>query len=144
MQVGGNARLLFQKIRKMFPYFKRFDFNVTTANETVSTEFELDKEARCVTGILLTSDQDDQLYYRGEQSIHFNGQEYFPDNYESKLLVSGINVRPNHRYYDVGRVEVLNGKIKIVYKDSDNPNVAFNAYRVSLYVRGVRDPSLTK
>ena|SRR5687767_3526391 len=120
----------------MFPYFKRFDLSVTAANETYSEEFELDKEVKVITGILLTSDLDDQLYYRGAQKIEFNGKEYFPDNYESKLLMSGINVRPNQRFYEVGRIEVLNGKIKISYTDTDNPNVVFAAYRVSVYVRG--------
>src|ERR1041385_2646097 len=104
----------------MFPYFKRFDLAVDAANATYNKEFDLDKEVRVVTGILLTSDRDDQLYYRGSQSIHFNGKEYFPDNYESKLLLSGINVRPNQRFYDVGRIEVVNGKIKISYTDTDN------------------------
>ncbi|MEW6469656.1 MAG: hypothetical protein AB1458_12065 [Bacteroidota bacterium] len=123
----------------MFPYFKRFDLAVTSANETYNEEFELDKEVRCITGILLTSDRDDQLYYRGAQKIEFNGKEYFPDNYESKLLMSGINVRPNQRFYEVGRIEVLNGKIKVSYTDSDNPNAVFAAYRVSFYVRGEKE-----
>lgn len=122
----------------MFPYFKRFDLQVTAANQTYNMDFELDKEVRTVTGLLLTSDQDDQLYFRGAQAISLNGKEYFPDNYESKLLMSGINIRPNHRYYDVGLIEVVNGKIKFSYTDRDNPNVAFSAYRVSLYVRGFK------
>lgn len=122
----------------MFPYFKRFDFNVDTANQTYNQEFELDKDVRIITGLLLTSDQDDQLYYRGAQAIDLNGKEYFPDNYESKLLMSGINVRVNHRYYDIGKYDVLNGKIKITYTDTDSVVAAFSAYRVSLYIRGIK------
>ena len=123
----------------MYPYFKRFDIQITDANKTYNDEFELDKGVKIITGILLTSDQDDQLYYRGAQAILFNGKEYFPDNYESKLLMSGINVEPNKRYYDVGKYETLNGKIKISYTDADNINVAFSAYRVSIYIRGEKE-----
>jgi hypothetical protein len=124
----------------MYPYFKRFDMQITDANKTYSADFDLDKDVRVITGLLLTSDQDDQLYYRGAQAISINGKEYFPDNYESKLLMSGINVRPNQRYYEIGKYQVLNGKIKITYTDTDNPNnVSFSAYRVSLYVRGEKE-----
>jgi hypothetical protein len=120
----------------MITNFKRFDIDITDPNKTYNADFDLDKDVRVITGFLLTSDQDDQLYYRGEQSLLINGVEYFPDNYESKLLMSGINTDPNVRFYDIGKHEVLNGKIKISYTDKNNPVLPFNAYRVSLYVRG--------
>lgn len=121
----------------MYPYFKRFDLQITEANKTYNADFDLDKDVRVITGLLLTSDQDDQLYYRGAQALSINGKEYFPDNYESKLLMSGLNINPNQRFYDIGKYEVLNGKIKVTYTDTDNPNnVDFYPYRVSLYVRG--------
>jgi hypothetical protein len=123
----------------MYPYFKRFDISITDANKTYNDEFEVDKGVKVITGILLTSDQDDQLYYRGAQAILFNGKEYFPDNYESKLLMSGINVEPNKRFYDIGKYEMLNGKIKISFTDADNVNTSFSAYRVSIYVRGEKE-----
>ncbi len=123
----------------MYPYFKRFDIAITDANKTYNAEFELDKDVRVVTGVLLSSDQDGQLYHRGSQALLINGKEYFPDNYESKLLMTGINVPPNERYYTIDKYEVLNGKIKVSYTDTESVMMGFNAYRVSVYVRGERE-----
>lgn len=123
----------------MFPYFKRFDIQVTTDNQTYNVEFELDKNVKVVKGILLTSDQDEQLYYRGAQGLQINGKEYLPDNYESKLLMSGINTDPNRRFYELKDAEAINGKIRISYTDADNVNAAFSAYRVSVYIKGFKE-----
>src|ERR1035437_8970114 len=113
---------------------KRFDIKILLANSTVSDTFELDKNIMKVNGLLVTSDKDDLLYYRGTQKIEINKEEYFPDNYESKLLMSGINVAPKQRYYDLGNVNPGNGIIKVVYTDTDDGRTHFEPYRVSLYV----------
>lgn len=126
----------FTKPKKMFPYHKRFDIQITGANQTVTREFEIDSDVLGIEGVLLTSDKDEQLYFRGSQAIFVNGQEYFPDNYESKLLMSGINTNPNERYVKLDNAEALNGKIKVVYTDTENPTVVFAPYRVSIYVWG--------
>ena len=83
---------------------------------------------------MVTSDKDDMLYYRGAQKIEINKEEYFPDNYESKLLMSGINVPPKQRYYDLGNVNPGNGIIKVTYVDTQDDRTEFSPYRVSLYV----------
>ena len=94
----------------------------------------MDKNIKVVKGVLVTSDKDDLLYYRGTQKIEINKEEFFPDNYESKLLMSGINVSPKQRYYDLGSVNPGNGSIKLAYTDADDGRTVFTAYRVSLYV----------
>ncbi len=116
------------------PVKKRFDLNVTSANQIITKNFELDKNIKSVKGILLTSDKDDLLYYRGSQKIEINKEEYFPENYESKLLMSGINVSPKSRYYDLGGVNPGNGTIKVVFQDFEDARTVFSPYRVSLYV----------
>ncbi len=116
------------------PVKKRFDIQITTARESVSKPFELDKNIKIVKGVLVTSDKDDLLYYRGTQKIEINNEEFFPDNYESKLLMSGINVSPKQRYYDIGNVNPGNGIIKLSYTDTDDGRTVFTPYRVSLYV----------
>ena len=116
------------------PVKKRFDLQVTSANQSLSKSFELDKNIKSVKGVLVTSDKDDLLYYRGTQKIEINKEEYFPDNYESKLLMSGINVAPQNRYYSLGNVNPGNGIIKISYTDTDDNRTEFDLYRVSLYV----------
>ena len=113
---------------------KRFDIKILVANSTVSETFELEKNIVKVHGVLVTSDKDDLLYYRGTQKIEINKEEFFPDNYESKLLMSGINVAPKQRYYDLGNVNPGNGIIKLTYTDNEDGRTAFVPYRVSLYV----------
>jgi hypothetical protein len=113
---------------------KRFDVYVTEANKNFSKSFDLDKTIQNVKGILFTSDKDDLLYYRGSQKVEINKQEIFPENYESKLLMTGINVAPNQRYYDIGNVAVGNGIVKVDYKDSDDSRTVFENYRVSIYL----------
>lgn len=113
---------------------KRFDIKIVVANSTVADTFELDKTIVKVLGVLITSDKDDLLYYRGTQKIEINKQEYFPENYESKLLMSGISVPPKQRYYDLGGATPGNGRITLTYKDSDDGRTVFVPYRVSLYL----------
>lgn len=116
------------------PVKKRFDLQVTEANKTINKTFELDKNIKAVKGVLVTSDKDDLLYFRGTQKIEINKEEFFPDNYESKLLMSGINVAPKQRYYDLGNVAPGNGLVKLTFTDTDDLRTPFAAYRVSLYL----------
>jgi hypothetical protein len=113
---------------------KRFDIPVTVANQLVSRTFELDKDIKVIKGILLTSNKDEQLYYRGTQKIEINKEELFPDNYESKLLMSGVNVPPTKRYYVIGSISTGNSLVKVDYTDTDDGRTPFSAYRVSLYL----------
>src|SRR6185369_18013243 len=116
------------------PVKKRFDLQVTAANQNLTKNFELDKNIKAVKGVLVTSDKDDLLYYRGTQKIEINKEEYFPENYESNLLMSGINVSPKQRYYDLGNVNPGNGSVKVVYQDTEDARAPFSPYRVSLYM----------
>lgn len=116
------------------PIKKRFDLKVTESGKPVSQTFELDKTIKSVKGVLLTSDKDDLLYYRGSQKIEINKEEYFPENYESKLLMSGINVPPRLRYYDLGGINPGNGSVKLSYQDTEDGRTNFVPYRVSLYL----------
>lgn len=113
---------------------KRFDIQVNEADKTVSGSFELDKNIRYVRGVLLTSNKDDLMYYRGSQKIEVNKQELFPEGYESKLLMCGINVSPNVRYYETAHTAVGNGMVKLEYKDTNDSRAPFEAYRVSIYL----------
>ena len=113
---------------------KRFDLDVTEANTIHSKTFELDKNITTINGLLMTSNRDDMLYYRGSQKIEINRDEIFPEGYESKLLMTGINVSPNERYYNVGGKAPGNGKLTLAYKDTDYQGLNFEQYRVSIYM----------
>lgn len=112
---------------------KRFDIAVTASDRIFSQTFELDKNITFIKGILMTADKEDLLYYRGSQRIEVNKQEIFPENYETKLLMCGINVPPNARYY-VTNIPVGNGLVRMEYKDSNDTRMTFESYRVSLYL----------
>jgi len=116
------------------PVKKRYDIQITAANQSFTQTFELDKNIQVIKGLLFTSDKDDLLYYRGTQRVEINNKEYFPDNYESKLFMSGINVPPSTRYYPLANVNPGNGLVKISYQDKDDGRSVFAPYRVSLYL----------
>jgi hypothetical protein len=113
---------------------KRYDIEVTTAGVIHSKTFELDKNVTVVHGILFASDRDDLMYYRGSAKFEINSDEIFPEGYESKLLMSGLNVSPNDRFYNMGGIPPGNFKIKVEYKDTADARLQFVAYRVSLYL----------
>jgi hypothetical protein len=116
------------------PVKKRFDLNIEGPGKIFTRSFELDKTIKSVKGVLVTSDKDDHLYYRGNQKIEINKEELFPENYESKLLMSGINVPPKQRYYDLGKINPGNGSVKITYSDNEDGRTPFMPYRVSIYL----------
>jgi len=127
--------------RKMQAIRKRFDIEITAPNSIVTETFELEKTIVSIVGLLLTSDNDGLLYNNGSQRIEINGEEIFPEGYESKLLMSGVNVQPNKRFYDLESLPPGNGRIKMEYTDTSGAIVtaAFVNYRVSLYLECIME-----
>ena len=113
---------------------KHFTISITEAGKIFSKSFELDKTIAFVRGILFTADKDDLLFYRGSQKVEINKQEIFPEGYETKLLMTGINVSPNQRYYDTGDLPAGNGNVKIDYKDTADGRTYFEPYRITVYL----------
>lgn len=113
---------------------KRFDVEIAEHGKSYNKTFDLDKNIKIIKGVLMTSNMDDLMYYRGEQKIEINKEEYFPENYESKLLMSGVNVPPKQRYYDLGNVPAGNGVVRLIYSDKDDGRTEFQPYRVSIYL----------
>lgn len=113
---------------------KRFDITVNFPERTFTSTFELDKNISAIHGLLITSDKDDLLYYRGSQRIEINREEIFPEKYESKLLMSGLGVAPDERFYSLGKLEPGNYKVKVDFTDTSHITVDFETYRVSLYL----------
>lgn len=112
---------------------ERFDIAIINPDSTVKGDFELDKHAQFLVGIAITSDREDLLFYRGSQRIQFNEKELFPENFESKLLMAGINVAPDNRMVSLENVPCGNGKLEVYYKDSTHPLSTFSPYRVTIY-----------
>jgi hypothetical protein len=112
---------------------ERFDIEVTASGETFKGEWELDRHADVVFGVAVTSDSEEMVYYRGSQKMQVNDRELFPEDFESKLLMSGLSVAPNQRMAKVGNVETGNKRVEVWYKDQNHPKAPFSPYRVSFY-----------
>ncbi len=115
--------------------YKTFSFLVATENTSYRLKFDLDKNVKLVSGLLLSSSDPRKLFFRGAQKIEINGDELFPEGYESKLLMSGISVPPPERFVEVGEVPAGNGEVKIQYVDEHNDNAAFAPYKVTLTLK---------
>lgn len=112
---------------------ERFDLLITNENQSYKHEFELDKNANYLIGIALTSSRDDLMFYRGSQKILLNDMELFPEGFESKLLLSGLNVAPDNRMISLGQLNTGNGKLEIIYTDKAHELIKFSPYRVTIY-----------
>jgi hypothetical protein len=115
---------------------KPFTFTVSAEGEPVSKKFDLDKNVKFVRGILLSSNYPNLLFYRGSQRIEISGEEIFPENYESKILMSGISVAPDQKFRTLGNGVIAgNGEVKILYKDTANPHAPFENYSVTIILQ---------
>lgn len=116
---------------------KVFSFLVEADGARVSKKFDLDKNIKLVRGILLSSDKPNFLFYRGSQRIEISGDEIFPEDFESKILMSGLAVPPDQKYRSLGDGVVSgNGEFKIQYKDTNNPNAPFSdPYKVIIILQ---------
>lgn len=111
------------------------DVEVTEPKTTVKGSFEVDKHASRILGIALTSNYNTQLFLRGSQKISINEREIYPEDYESQMLMQGLNVPVNERIIQLGEeLEPGNRKVDIEYKDTEHPEAPFTPYRVRLYV----------
>ncbi|WP_246848960.1 hypothetical protein [Aquimarina sp. U1-2] len=81
----------------------------------------------------MTTDQPDKLYYRGCQKIEIGGEELFPEGFESRILMSSLNVAPRERFFDLGEVLPGDLSVKIRYEDKDHSKAIFaQGYSVSV------------
>lgn len=116
---------------------KIFSFLVEADGARINKKFDLDKNVKLVRGIMLSSDRPNLLFYRGSQRIEISGDEIFPEDFESKILMSGLAVAPDQKYKTLGNGVIAgNGEFKINYKDTNNPNAPFaGGYRVIIMLQ---------
>jgi hypothetical protein len=115
---------------------KVYSFTVESQNASVNKKFDLDKNVKLVRGIILSSDKPNLLFYRGSQRVEISGDEIFPEDFESKLLMSGIAVPPDQKYRSLGNGVIAgNGEVKIQFKDTPNPNASFASYKVIIILQ---------
>jgi hypothetical protein len=110
---------------------KTFTFLVEDDGQPVNKKFDLDKNVKVVHGIAISSNRPNLLFYRGSQRIELSGDELYPEDYESKMFMSGMAVAPDNKYKSLGNGVIAgNGELKIQFKDSHNPNAPFESYKV--------------
>jgi hypothetical protein len=115
---------------------KPFTFTVDAEGQPVNKKFDLDKNVKLVRGIMLSSNYPNLLFYRGSQRIEISGEEIFPENYESKLLMSGLSVAPDEKFRTLGNGVVAgNGELKVQYKDTVNTRAPFESYSVTIILQ---------
>lgn len=113
---------------------ERLDIAINAPDRVEKAEFQLDSNATHLYGIALTSDNESQLFYRGSQKIQVNDRELFPEDFESKLLMTSLSVSPNQRMVRTGLIERGNGKVEVWYKDTNHSSATFTPYRVTVYL----------
>ncbi len=113
---------------------QNFHFTVDTAGSSTTAEFELDKNIDKVIGLALTSKHEDLLYHRGNQGIWISEVEIFREGHESRMLMSGIGVPPNDRYYKIEPTCAGNHKLTVRFTDEEIAATQFDPYRVTVYV----------
>lgn len=113
---------------------ERLDITINSPDRVVKAEFQLDSNATHLYGVALTSDKEALLFHRGSQKIQVNDRELFPEDFESKLLMTSLSVSPNHRMVRTGLIERGNGRVEVWYKDTDHSSATFSPYRVTLYL----------
>ncbi len=115
---------------------KIFSFLVDTEGTSYSKKFDLDKNVKLVHGIMLSSDKPNLLFYRGSQRLEISGDEIFPEDFESKIMMSGLAVAPDQKYLSLGNGVVSgNGEVKVQYKDTVNLNAPFASYKVIIILK---------
>jgi hypothetical protein len=115
---------------------KVFTFLVEVEGQPMSKKFDLDKNVKIVLGMMMSSDNPKLLFYRGSQRIELSGEELYPEDFESKMFMSGWGVAPNDRYKSFGNGVVAgNGELKIQFKDTANASAPFAPYKVSVILQ---------
>ncbi len=111
------------------------DLKIATAGSKEKGSFEVDKHSARIIGIAISSNFDELLYHRGSQRISINEKEIYPEGYESKMLMQGLNIKVNDRIIELGEeVQIGNRKVEIEYVDNNHTLANFTPYRVRLYV----------
>ena len=111
-----------------------FSFKVDQVNSSVNPQgWELPKQTKAVKGIQISADYPDKLYYRGSQRIEIGGEELFPDDFDSRLLMSSLAVAPRERFFDLGDILPGDLSVKVRYKDEEHGKAPFvGGYKVTI------------
>ena len=111
------------------------DVTISSPNQVFKGSIEVDKHASVIIGISMTSSFEEKLFYRGSQKISINEKEIYPEGYESKMLMHGLNVPVKDRIIEFGEIMLPgNRKVELEYRDTEHIGAGFGVYRVRLYV----------
>ncbi|WP_010182638.1 hypothetical protein [Aquimarina agarilytica] len=104
-----------------------FQLNIDKSEGIITSNgWEFPKQTKAIKGIQLSSDYPNKLYHRGSQRIEIGGDEIFPDQFQSSLLMSSLAVAPKERFFDLGEVAPNDLSVKIRYQDENHSQAVFN------------------
>jgi hypothetical protein len=116
---------------------RQFILPITDAGKLHKQSFQLEKNAKAIKGISVSSDFPDYLYYRGSLGLFVNQQEVFQEGYDAKKLVFSTATGMNDRLAKVD-VPVGDGQVEVKFQDSEHPRTDFSTlpagYRFILFL----------
>ncbi|WP_375559081.1 hypothetical protein ACE193_15235 [Bernardetia sp. OM2101] len=117
-----------------------FELEIGTDGATVSETFRLDQDIVCVTGISLSSDDNERLVARTKvNELRIDNFETIRDVYADRFFHSE-NVAANSRMYDISQLDKdlegigTQGTREVNVSYTDNGAAGFATYTVRLYL----------
>jgi hypothetical protein len=111
--------------------YQRFTVAAAENSTSANKEFDFDPLTEKIVGVQVTSSAPNLAYFRGSQKIEINGEEYYPEGFETRCLLSSSSVSPSERFIEMGDIEPGNKKLKIGYKDTAHASASYSAYSVT-------------
>ncbi len=105
---------------------------VSAANETVKFSADTDKMYRQITGLYISLPED-KAVPGSTIEVKVADMEIFPEDFEIKMVTTGMNISPNDRFYDKIKEEA--GGNRIDGKFSDSGKADTYPYVAKIYLR---------
>lgn len=111
--------------------YKKLNTTIDAANKTIKTDLTLEKDIVKVTGIALSTNNEDGIQTLTNR-LEINGVEIFPQEFESKMIYCYATVEGDKRFFNLDQPSG-NGVVKIACIDTKANN--FTAYNINFYLR---------
>ncbi len=106
---------------------------IPNADAQVTVNVNSDKLYRRISGLLFSVPFAMPANDVSQSSVIINDKEIFPENFETKLLVSDLAIPVNERFYEIN--EPAEGStIKVKYKDGSTAGLTY-PYTAKLYLK---------
>lgn len=108
-----------------------YSIDISTALSDKKLDIVLENDITKIVGVKINSQLDVQAYNRGTIGIKIDKKEVFPDDFEAKNIMAGLDCPPQKRFWELEK-EVKQNQIELFYKDNSHPSIAFAVNRVNV------------